>query len=67
MSSFDLEKKVNSVINTRAFIDTLAAYGYDLIEFQCEWSNYRSIDEMPEGFARAIYNGEKELINRIVA
>ncbi|MCE0483800.1 MAG: hypothetical protein LV479_06135 [Methylacidiphilales bacterium] len=56
-----LHDRINRVINTEAFEKTLLEKGKYLFEFQCDWPNYATFEELPEEYRIAILAGEAEL------
>ena len=56
-----LEARINRVINTSAFEQSLAASEIDLIEFQCNWAKSGGFAALPQGYQDAILAGEREL------
>lgn len=60
----ELHDRINRVIHTRAFEQTLEASGIDLFEFQCEWCKLGNggFDGLPQVYKNAILAGEQELI-----
>jgi hypothetical protein len=56
-----LHDRINRIINTPCFETTLEREGVCLFDFQSEWVNYASFDELPEAFRKAILSGEEEL------
>jgi hypothetical protein len=60
----ELHDRINRVINTCAFEQTLEKEGIALFQFQGKWARYASkggFDSLPAGYRRAIIAGEKEL------
>lgn len=61
----DLHDRINHVINTPAFVQSLARSGIDLFEFQCEWPKSRGIfEDLPKPYQEAILAGEHEMLHR---
>jgi hypothetical protein len=56
-----LHDRINKIINTEAFEKTLISEGSSVFDFQLEWSEYKSFDELPDAFKKAIQAGEAEL------
>jgi hypothetical protein len=56
-----LHDRINRIINTPAFEETLGAEGICLFDFQAEWSEHASFEALPEAFKKAILAGEAEL------
>ena len=59
----ELQDRINRVINTSAFSDSLSESGVELFDFQIEFAppNYRSFEDLPEFCKKAILAGEIEL------
>jgi hypothetical protein len=59
----DLQDRINRVINSPAFIESLARFGIELFEFQCDWPNKsRGIfKNLPKPYQEAILAGEREM------
>lgn len=60
-SKISLEERINRVINTDGFQLVLDNHGILLMEFQCEWSKYKSFEDLPQVYKFAIEAGEEEL------
>lgn len=60
---FELENRINRVIHTKAFEETLERYGMDLFDFQTQWFKVSDGDfeKLPVAFKEAILDGEKEV------
>jgi len=56
-----LHDRINRVINTAAFEESLSKSGMELFDFQCEWPKYSQFDDLPEAYRKAIEAGESEL------
>jgi hypothetical protein len=63
----ELHDRINCVINTPAFEETLKAEGICLFDFQAEWSGFASFENLPSAFQKAILAGEAELSTATVA
>ena len=57
----DLHDRINQVIHTHAFEQTLEAEGKSMIEFQLEWADYGTFEKLPAVYQKAILAGEQEL------
>ena len=59
-----LHDRINRVIHTRAFEETLEAAGVDLFQFQIDWCKLSngSFEGLPTSYRDAILAGEKELL-----
>ena len=57
----DLHDRINLVIHTDAFEETLESNGKSMIEFQLEWADYGTFEELPAVYQKAILAGEQEL------
>lgn len=56
-----LEDRINRVINTDAFEKSLNEDGLVLFDFQLDWAQYSTFDNLPPAFKKAILAGETEL------
>ncbi len=59
----DLHDRINRVINTLAFEDSLEASGIDLFDFQCSWAKLSEgrFENLPQEYQKAVLAGEQEL------
>jgi hypothetical protein len=56
-----LHDRINKIINTESFEKTLIAEGSSVFEFQADWSDSASFNDLPLPFQKAILAGEAEL------
>ncbi len=61
LSPFAIDR-INDVINTKSFIDSLNKIGIDLIEFQIEWPKYGVLfNDLPLIYQSVIDDGQREI------
>jgi len=61
IKDMDLHDRINRIINTHAFEQTLLGGGSSMIEFQLDWLDYGTFENLPPLFQQAILAGEEEL------